>query len=103
MTADPSRADRRAARRAEERRKRSESPLLKIPFRQPRNALRPLELLSPDQIEQLHAASLRILEDIGLDFNDEETLDLLTKTAGSRAAVAHVKRVAELTHAHPAA
>jgi hypothetical protein len=35
--------------------------------------------------------------------DDEETLDLLTKTAGSRAAVAHVKKVAELTHAHPAA
>jgi trimethylamine--corrinoid protein Co-methyltransferase len=83
MTAEPSRADRRAARRAEERRKRSESPLLKIPFRQPRNALRPLELLSPDQIEQLHAASLRILEDIGLDFTDEEALDLWEK-AGAK-------------------
>jgi len=31
--------------------------------------------------------------------DDDETLDLLTKTAGGRAAVAHVKKVAELTGA----
>jgi hypothetical protein len=35
--------------------------------------------------------------------DEDETLDLFTKTAGARAAVAHVKKVAELTHAHPAA
>jgi hypothetical protein len=29
--------------------------------------------------------------------DDDETLDLMTKTAGGRAAVAHVKKVAELT------
>ena len=29
--------------------------------------------------------------------NDDETLDLLTKTGGGRAAVAHVKKIAELT------
>jgi hypothetical protein len=28
----------------------------------------------------------------------DETLDLLTKTTGARAAVAHVKKIAELTH-----
>jgi hypothetical protein len=35
--------------------------------------------------------------------DDDETLDLLTKTTGARAAVAHVKKVAELTGAGPAA
>jgi hypothetical protein len=30
---------------------------------------------------------------------DDDTLDLMTKTAGARAAVAHIKRVDELTHA----
>jgi radical SAM superfamily enzyme YgiQ (UPF0313 family) len=30
--------------------------------------------------------------------DDEETLDLTTKTAGARAAVAHIKRIDELTH-----
>jgi len=31
--------------------------------------------------------------------DDDETLDLMTKTSGARAAVAHIKRVDELTHA----
>ncbi len=31
--------------------------------------------------------------------DDEETLDLLTKTTGARAAIAHQKRVARLAHA----
>jgi hypothetical protein len=31
--------------------------------------------------------------------DDEETLDLLTKTTGAKAAIAHLKRVDELTHA----
>jgi hypothetical protein len=35
--------------------------------------------------------------------DEDETLELFTKTAGARAAVAHVKKIAELTHAHPAA
>ena len=29
--------------------------------------------------------------------DEDETLDLLTKTTGGRAAVAHVKKIAELT------
>ena len=33
------------------------------------------------------------------DDDDEGTLDLLTKTTGAQAAVAHVKKVAELTGA----
>ena len=31
--------------------------------------------------------------------DEDETLDLLTKTTGGRAAVAHVKKIAELTGA----
>jgi hypothetical protein len=31
--------------------------------------------------------------------HDEETLDLLTKTAGGKAAVAHQRRIEALTHA----
>lgn len=31
--------------------------------------------------------------------DDDETLDLMTKTTGARAAVAHIRKVAELTHA----
>jgi hypothetical protein len=32
--------------------------------------------------------------------DDDETFDLLTKTAGARVAIAHGKRVAELTGMH---
>jgi hypothetical protein len=32
--------------------------------------------------------------------DDDATLDLMTKTGGARAAVAHIKRVDELTHAY---
>lgn len=73
----------RAARRAAQRQSRSQSPLLKIPFRRLRNPLPPLELISPEQIEQLHQASLQILETIGLDFLDNEALDLWQQ-AGAR-------------------
>src|SRR5574341_1484331 len=78
-TVEISRADRRAALR----RQRAESPLFKIPFRQLRNPFPPLEILSPDQIEELHLASLHILEEVGLDFMDDEALDLWQK-AGAK-------------------
>ena len=76
---DASRADRRAARRQ----KRAASPLLRIPFRRVRNPLPPLELLPPNRLEPLHEASMRILEDIGLAFMDDEALDLWEK-AGAK-------------------
>jgi len=66
----------RAAQRAARRRGRSKSSFLTIPFRQIQNSLSPLELISPDQVEQLHGASMHILEEIGLDFLDDEALDL---------------------------
>ncbi|MEK7326131.1 MAG: trimethylamine methyltransferase family protein [Chloroflexota bacterium] len=80
---ETSRSEHRAARRAEARRKRAESPLLTIPFTRLRNPLQPLEILPPDQIEKLHQASMRILEDIGLAMMDGETLDIWQK-AGAK-------------------
>jgi trimethylamine--corrinoid protein Co-methyltransferase len=38
--------------------------------------LPPLNFVSPEQIEKLHDASLHILENVGLDFLDEEALDI---------------------------
>jgi trimethylamine--corrinoid protein Co-methyltransferase len=73
----------RRDRRAERRRARSDSPLLRLPFRRLRNPFPPLEILPPGQIERLHQASLRIVEEIGLDFMDGEALDLWQK-AGAR-------------------
>jgi trimethylamine--corrinoid protein Co-methyltransferase len=47
-----------------------------MPFRQLRNPLPPLEILPPEQLEQIHLASLEILENVGLDFLDDEALDI---------------------------
>ncbi len=79
MTTAAERSDRRAARRQ----KRTESPLLKLPFRPLRNRWRPLELLAPEHLEQMHDASMRILESIGLAMLDAETLDIWEK-AGAK-------------------
>src|SRR5215212_6138107 len=43
------------------------------PFAQPRLRQAPTELLSADQLETIHLASLRILRDIGLRVLDPET------------------------------
>jgi trimethylamine--corrinoid protein Co-methyltransferase len=46
------------------------------PFRQLRNPWPPLELIGPEQVEQLHEAAMNILENIGLEFLDDEALDI---------------------------
>ncbi|MSP83960.1 MAG: methyltransferase [Alphaproteobacteria bacterium] len=53
-----------SARRREHQAERRE--LNQIPWRQPRNPYAPTEILSADQIESIHLASLRILEEIGV-------------------------------------
>jgi trimethylamine--corrinoid protein Co-methyltransferase len=62
---------------------RPETPLLQIPFRQLHNPLPPVEILSPEQVENLHESSLNVLENVGLDFFDDEALDIWQK-AGAR-------------------
>ncbi len=73
----------RPNRRVERRQRRGQLALLKIPFRQLRNQMAPLEVLSAEQVEQIHEASMHILENIGLRWLDEETLDLWEK-AGAK-------------------
>ncbi len=55
------------------------------PFAQPRMRYRPTEVVSEDELESIHDASMGILEEIGMDFLDAETRELL------RAAGAHVE------------
>ncbi len=73
----------RQSRRGNRRRDRNTNPLLTIPFRQLRNPYAPLEVLSEEQIEQIHEASMQILEDVGLRWLDDEALDLWEK-AGAK-------------------
>lgn len=69
--------------RSARRRERLASSVLKIPFRQIRNQWAPFEILEPAQVAQLHDASMRILEEAGLDFMDDEALDIWQR-AGAR-------------------
>ncbi len=77
-----SRAGRRAARRA---------GIHQLPWRTLRNPFRPLEVLTADQIEAIHQASLRILAELGMDFLHPEALDILA--AGGAAVEPGTQRV----------
>lgn len=58
-------------------------PLDDKPFRHTRNPFRPIEPLHARQIEQIHHASMRILEEVGIDFLDDEALHYW-EAAGAR-------------------
>jgi trimethylamine--corrinoid protein Co-methyltransferase len=59
------------------------SPLADKPFRRLQNPFQPLEPLSRDELEQLHNASMRIVEEIGIDFLEREALELW-QSAGAK-------------------
>ena len=63
----------RASRRAE----RSQG-FAQLPFAPLRNPYSPMEILSADQVETIHQASLKILRDIGLRVESPTALKLLT-------------------------
>jgi trimethylamine--corrinoid protein Co-methyltransferase len=52
------------------------------PFAQPRLRIRPTEILSEDEIESIHLASLRILSELGMDFLDPDAREAL-RAAGA--------------------
>jgi len=53
------------------------------PWAQPRLRYPPTEVVSADELEAIHDTSLRVLEEIGMDFLDEESRRLLAE-AGAR-------------------
>ena len=53
------------------------------PWAQPRIRYAPTEILSADELESIHVASLRVLDEIGMDFLDEGARELL-RAAGAR-------------------
>ncbi len=55
------------------------SPIRQLPFKQPRRPFRPSDLISADELEVLHLASLGILEDIGLEIVNDEACAILKK------------------------
>ena len=71
-TTQASGSERRAARRAARKR----LPIESLPFKALYNFLPPVQMLSEDQIEQIHQASMRILEEVGMRFMDAEALSI---------------------------
>ena len=65
------------------------------PWAQPRMRYRPTEAVSADELESIHEASLRILEEIGMDFLDADARELLA------AAGAHVEPGTERVRFEP--
>ena len=67
------------SRRKSRRGTRDPSTIRQLPWKQPRNPFPPIELLSADQVDTIHHASLRVLRDMGLEFMSEEALDVLDR------------------------
>ncbi len=64
------------------RERRMAGGLKQLPWRTYRNPYKPIEVLSADHLEAVHETSLRILEEHGMEFLDDEALALL-KGAGA--------------------
>ena len=72
----------------------SASPeLVQRPWRQPRLFLRPVDVLREDQVQAIHNASLRILEEVGVDFLDDAARQVLLAAGapGKRFALPHAR------------
>jgi trimethylamine--corrinoid protein Co-methyltransferase len=69
----------RDASRRNRRQSRGGAGLKQLPWRQVRNPYSPIEVLSADQIEAIHHASLTVLEEIGMDFLHPEALTILDR------------------------
>ena len=90
MTIDPTReAHRRRPRRAAAR-------LELLPWRRLVNPFRPVEILSADQVETIHHASLRILAEIGMEVLGSRALDAFARVG------AHVDRLTGNVRMDPA-
>ncbi|MFQ5773480.1 MAG: trimethylamine methyltransferase family protein [Kiloniellaceae bacterium] len=64
-------------------RRRDGAAIPQLPWRAVTNPYKPLEVLSADQVEEIHEASLRILEEIGIEFLSDGALDLLEKSGAA--------------------
>ncbi|MEO8468808.1 MAG: trimethylamine methyltransferase family protein [Chloroflexota bacterium] len=61
------------------RERRTSGGVPRLPWRTLTNPYRPVEILSADQIETIHYASLRILSEVGLEVLGDRAIDLLAR------------------------
>ena len=72
----------KTSRRERRRHKVPSERIEQLPFQQVENLFDPLEVLSQDELQHIHTASLKVLEEIGINFLLEEARDIL-KAAGA--------------------
>jgi trimethylamine--corrinoid protein Co-methyltransferase len=63
--------------------RRTATGVRQLPWRRLTNPYRPIEILSADQVEAVHVASLRILDGIGMEVLGDRAIDALAR-AGAR-------------------
>jgi trimethylamine--corrinoid protein Co-methyltransferase len=80
-TADAPARKRRSGGRAANTAKRSTGVIDQMPWRIPRNTDRPTEPMGPEGVAAIHEGAMRILEEIGIEFLNEEAL-VLFRQAG---------------------
>src|SRR5690606_14638762 len=56
---------------------RQAGSLSQLPWQQVRNSYKPVEVLSEDQLDAIHRAALKILEELGVEFMSPRALDIL--------------------------
>ena len=61
-----------------------------LDWRQPKRHFKPIDLISEDQVEAIHLASLEVLEDIGIEIGNAEACSIL-KDAGAIVEGYHVR------------
>src|SRR5581483_8747243 len=59
------------------RERRTAGGIKQLPWRNHRNPYSPIQVITEDQLEAIHLASLRILEELGMEFLDDEALGIL--------------------------
>ncbi|NNL35108.1 MAG: trimethylamine methyltransferase family protein, partial [Silicimonas sp.] len=88
--ADTSVKRRRAGGRAANQERRSRELFKQMPWRVPLNPDRPTEPMGEDGVEAIHDGAMRILEEIGIEFLNDEALDLF-REAGCKVDGTNVK------------
>lgn len=71
--------DDRRSRRSRSRNKREVGAFNQLPWQVKENPFRPIEILSEDQVETIHHASLKLLSEMGLEFMSPEARTILEK------------------------
>ena len=81
---------RRAGGRAANLGRRSQELFKQMPWRAPKNTDRPTEPIDEEAVGRIHDAAMRVLEEVGIEFLNEEACDLF-REAGCKVDGTNVK------------